>query len=129
MKAHRKKSVGTKFHRKDGRKRDDLRPVTIRREYLDFAAGSCLIEVGKTRILCSASVEDQTPSFLNGTGRGWVTAEYNLLPNSTPTRVSRERARGGRSQEIQRLIGRSLRGVVDSAALGERTIVVDCDVI
>jgi len=115
--------------RRDGRKPDESRPVKLDRGYLDFADGSCLIEVGKTRVLCSASVEDRVPPFLEETGQGWLTAEYNMLPNSTPSRVPRDRARGGRSQEIQRLIGRSLRGIMNLEALGERMIIVDCDVI
>ncbi len=115
--------------RESGRKWDELRHVSIRRNYLDFAAGSCLIEMGRTRVLCSASVSEEVPLFLEGTGKGWVTAEYCMLPNSTPVRVSRDHIQGGRSKEIQRLIGRSLRGVTDLSALGERTVTVDCDVI
>lgn len=129
MKSNKTVRPEAKFRRSDGRKRGGLRPVILHPGYLEFAEGSCLIEVGKTRVLCSASASDGVPLFREGTGQGWVTAEYGMLPNSTPTRVPRERARGGRSQEIQRLIGRSLRGVTDLEALGERTIIVDCDVI
>ncbi len=117
--------------RADGRNWDELRPVKITPRYLDFADGSALIEMGKTRVLCTASVEDGVPSFLKGQGSGWVTAEYAMLPRSTVTRTPRESLTriSGRTQEIQRLIGRSLRAVVDFKALGERTITVDCDVI
>ncbi|MDR1709828.1 MAG: ribonuclease PH [Candidatus Accumulibacter sp.] len=110
----------------------ELRPVRIVRRYNRHAEGSALIEIGDTRVLCTASVEESLPSFLRGQGRGWVTAEYGLLPRSTHTRTAREAARGkqtGRTQEIQRLIGRSLRAVVDLAALGERQITLDCDVL
>ena len=111
---------------------DELRPLKMQRDYLKFAEGSVLIEVGDTRVLCSASVEEKVPPFLKGSGSGWVTAEYSLLPRSTGTRNQRESAKGkltGRTHEIQRLIGRSLRSVVDLKALGERTIWLDCDVI
>jgi len=120
------------MQRMDGRKARELRPVTMLRNYLKFAEGSVLIEVGDTRVLCSASVEDKVPPFLRGSGSGWVTAEYSLLPRSTGTRNQREATQGklsGRTHEIQRLIGRSLRSVVDLSALGERTIWLDCDVI
>jgi ribonuclease PH len=116
----------------DGRANDELRPVRIMPNYLAYAEGSALIEVGDTRVLCAATVEDKVPPFLNGRNQGWVTAEYSLLPRSTQTRTTRESAVGrlqGRTQEIQRLIGRSLRSVMDMNALGERTITVDCDVI
>lgn len=116
--------------RADGRGPDDLRPVTIVRDFLDFPAGSCLISFGRTRVVCSASVEAGVPRFLEGKGEGWVTAEYSMLPGSTSERSNREAARGrqsGRTQEIQRLIGRSLRSVVDMKALGPYTITVDCD--
>jgi ribonuclease PH len=109
-----------------------MRPVTIETGYLQTAEGSTLISVGNTRVLCAASVEDGVPQFLRGTGRGWVTAEYSMLPRATARRTPREIAKGrpsGRTQEIQRLIGRSLRAVVDTAALGERTVIVDCDVL
>lgn len=118
--------------RPDGRRPDQLRPVRIERHYLMHAEGSVLIEVGSTRVICAATVEDKVPPFLRGTGRGWITAEYAMLPRATPVRNAREVAKGrpsGRSQEIQRLVGRSLRSVVDLAALGERTILLDCDVI
>jgi len=109
-----------------------LRPVSIRRGYLKFAEGSCLIELGQTRVVCSASVEDKQPLFLQNKSSGWVTAEYGMLPRSTSRRSPREAvkgAQGGRTQEIQRLVGRSLRAVVDLGALGPRTIWIDCDVI
>ncbi len=120
------------MQRVDGRTADMLRPVNMTRNYLKFAEGSVMIEVGDTRVLCSASVEEKVPPFLKGSGSGWVTAEYSLLPRSTGTRNQREAAKGkqtGRTHEIQRLIGRSLRSVVDLSALGERTIWIDCDVI
>ena len=109
-----------------------LRPVTITRGYTKHAEGSVLIAFGDTKVLCTASVEDKVPSFLKGKGQGWLTAEYGMLPRSTHTRSDREAARGkqsGRTQEIQRLIGRSLRAVTDLTALGERTIQIDCDVL
>ena len=118
--------------RKDGRQLNQLRPTKITPDYLITAEGSVLIEVGHTRVLCAASIEDSTPPFLRGTGRGWVTAEYSMLPRATSTRTPRELTKGrpsGRTHEIQRLIGRSLRSVVDLAALGERSIIVDCDVL
>jgi len=118
--------------RAGGRAADDLRPVRITRHYTRHAEGSVLIEDGQTRVLCTASVEEGVPLFLKGKGQGWVTAEYGMLPRATNTRVRREAAEGrqsGRTQEIQRLIGRSLRAVVDLAALGERTIRIDCDVL
>jgi len=118
------------FPRLDGRTVDALRPVMITRHYLKYAEGSCLIEVGHTRVVCSASVEDKVPPFLLNTNSGWVTAEYGMLPRSCATRIARERAgQGGRTQEIQRLVGRSLRAVVDPRGLGPRTIWVDCDVL
>jgi ribonuclease PH len=109
-----------------------LRPLTITRNYTRHAEGSVLVEFGDTKVLCTASVEERVPPFLKGKGRGWVTAEYGMLPRSTNTRTDREAARGkqsGRTQEIQRLIGRSLRAVTDLGALGERQITLDCDVI
>jgi ribonuclease PH len=118
--------------RPDGRKADEIRPVTIERSYLKFPEGSCLISIGDTKVLCTASVEDKVPLFLKGQGQGWVTAEYAMLPRSTSTRTSRDSSGAkpsGRSVEIQRLVGRSLRSVVDMQALGERTIWLDCDVI
>jgi ribonuclease PH len=118
--------------RLDGRAPDQLRPVEISTGYLKHAEGSCLIEVGDTRVVCAVSFEDRVPIFLRGQGEGWVTAEYGMLPRATTTRSQREASRGGpsgRTQEIQRLIGRSLRAVVDMKALGERTVWVDCDVI
>ena len=118
--------------RPSGRKPEDLRPVRIERNYTMHAEGSVLISCGRTKVLCTASVEDRVPGFLRGKGQGWVTAEYGMLPRSTGSRMRREAAQGkqgGRTMEIQRLIGRSLRAVVDREALGERTITLDCDVI
>lgn len=118
--------------RTDGRGNQALRKVTIKNDYLKYAEGSCLIEVGNTKVICSASVEDGVPPFLKGSGTGWVTAEYGMLPRSCQSRIARESSRGkvgGRTQEIQRLIGRALRSVVDTAVLGERTIWIDCDVL
>src|SRR5579884_3012749 len=118
--------------RSDGRSSDLLREVKITPDYLLTAEGSVLIETGNTRVLCTATVEDTVPVFLRGTSKGWVTAEYSMLPRATATRTPREVTKGklsGRTQEIQRLIGRSLRAVVDLAALGERSIIVDCDVL
>ncbi|QDF99527.1 ribonuclease PH [Azoarcus sp. DD4] len=114
------------------RQADELRPVTLTRRFTRHAEGSVLVEFGDTRVLCTASVEEAVPGFLKGKGRGWVTAEYGMLPRATHTRSAREAAKGkqtGRTQEIQRLIGRSLRAVVDLAALGERQVVIDCDVL
>ncbi len=115
----------------DGRSQTQLRPVRLTVDYVDYAEGSVLIEAGKTRVLCAASVEEKVPPFLEGKGQGWVTAEYNMMPRATHTRSSRERDGrvSGRTQEIQRLIGRSLRAGVDMVALGPRTITLDCDVI
>ena len=116
--------------RHDGRRPDQLRPVTLTRDFIQHAEGSVLVEFGATRVICTASVEDKVPPFLRGQGKGWVTAEYGMLPRSTASRTPRETTRtGGRSQEIQRLVGRSLRAVVEMAKLGERTFWVDCDVI
>jgi ribonuclease PH len=118
--------------RPDGRRWDEPRPIVIIPGYQKFAEGSALIEAGLTRVLCAASLEERVPLFLRGQGRGWLTAEYEMLPRSTHSRTSRERDTGrpsGRSQEIQRLIGRSLRAVTDLKALGERTVQIDCDVI
>ncbi len=118
--------------RLDGRLADAIRPTKLTPDYLLHAEGSVLIEVGRTRVICAASVEDRVPPFLRGQGKGWVTAEYGMLPRATSTRTTREAAAGkvgGRTQEIQRLIGRSLRAVTAMGELGERTIWVDCDVI
>ena len=118
--------------RASGREPDELRPITFTRDYTEMAAGSVLVEFGRTRVLCTASVEDRIPPWLRGKGKGWVTAEYSMLPGSSPERVGREAAKGkqsGRTQEIQRLIGRSLRAVTDLVAVGENQIVVDCDVL
>jgi len=122
----------TTFQRAQGRGADALRPITITRHYTRHAEGSVLIEFGDTRVLCTASVEEKVPPHKRGSGEGWVTAEYGMLPRATNTRTDREAARGkqsGRTQEIQRLIGRSLRCVFDLGLLGERTIALDCDVI
>jgi ribonuclease PH len=113
--------------RADGRRPDELRPVRITPDYNLYAEGSVLIECGSTRLICTASVEDKIPPFLEGQGRGWVTAEYGMLPRSTHTRSGR--STGGRGQEIQRLIGRALRAAVDTKVLGPRQIIIDCDVI
>jgi ribonuclease PH len=116
----------------DNRRPDQMRPITITTNYLMTAEGSALIEAGNTRVLCAATVEETVPQFLRGSGKGWVTAEYSMLPRATATRTPREVTKGrqsGRTLEIQRLIGRSLRSVVDTAALGDRTVVVDCDVL
>ena len=114
----------------DGRAPNDMRPISIHPSYLEFAEGSVLIEVGKTRVVCAVSIEERVPQFMRGSGKGWVTAEYGMLPRSTLTRTSRERSSGGgRTHEIQRLIGRSLRSVAQLDKLGERTFTVDCDVL
>lgn len=118
--------------REDGRRWDQPRPITITPGYQKYAEGSALIETGNTKVLCAASLDERVPPFLRGQGRGWVTAEYSMLPRATNTRTPRDRDSGhisGRSQEIQRLIGRSLRAVTNMEALGERTVQIDCDVI
>ncbi len=116
--------------RSDGRLPHMIRPVKITRNYMKHAEGSVLIEMGDTKVICSASVEDRVPPFLRNTGKGWITAEYSMLPRSTNTRIPRDRGGGnGRSYEIQRLIGRSLRSITDLNGFGERTIWIDCDVI
>lgn len=116
--------------RADGRKADELRRVKITRNYIKSAEGSVLIEMGDTKVICTATVDNSVPPFLKGKGTGWVTAEYGMLPRSSAQRIARERSKvGGRTHEIQRLIGRSLRSVVDMDALGERTVLIDCDVI
>jgi len=118
--------------RKDGRAADELRSITITRDYQTFAEGSCVIELGSTRVLCAATFEERVPPFLRGSGRGWVTAEYSMLPRSTLVRTPREVKQGrptGRTQEIQRLIGRSLRAVTDLGGFGEATVTIDCDVL
>lgn len=120
------------MRRTDGRAYDGLRPIEIIPGYQSFAEGSALIKLGKTHVLCSVSVEERVPGFLRGSGTGWITAEYAMLPRATATRTRRDSTLGrvtGRNQEIQRLIGRSLRAVVDLDALGERTLIVDCDVL
>ena len=118
--------------RPDGRAPDELRPIAIELHVMPFAEGSAIITMGQTRVLCSATVEERIPQFRKGSGRGWVTAEYSMLPRSTQTRTERDGRRGrvdGRVQEIQRLIGRSLRAAVNFDALGERSVIVDCDVL
>src|SRR5216110_645668 len=120
------------FYRSDNRAPDQMRPVNILADYISTAEGSVLIEMGNTRVICTASVEESVPTFLRNTGKGWVTAEYGMLPRATLTRTPRESTRGrigGRTHEIQRLIGRSLRAVTDLQRLGERTIFLACDVI
>ncbi len=116
--------------REDGRALGQYRPITLTRSYARYAEGSCLVEVGQTKVLCTASVEDKVPPFLKGKGQGWLTAEYSMLPRATHTRSARDTAKpSGRTVEIQRLVGRSLRSVVEMEALGERTITLDCDVL
>jgi ribonuclease PH len=118
--------------RVDGREPDELRPIAVVRGYTDFAEGSALYSSGRTRVLVTASVEEKVPDFLRGSGKGWVTAEYSMLPRATETRSPREASKGrqsGRTQEIQRLIGRALRSIIDLPALGERTVWLDCDVL
>jgi len=118
--------------RPDGRDVDELRPITFQRDYTEMADGSCLVSFGKTLVLCTASVDEDVPRWMRGKSKGWVTAEYSMLPGSSPERVDREAAKGkqsGRTVEIQRLIGRSLRAACDMTMLGERQVVVDCDVL
>jgi len=118
--------------RPDGRTDDQLRPITFERDYTDMAAGSVLVSFGRTRVLCTASIDDGVPRWMKNSGKGWVTAEYSMLPGASPERIDREAAKGkqsGRTVEIQRLIGRSLRAACDMRVLGERQIVVDCDVL
>jgi len=123
---------GASLLRQDGRRRDQLRPVKVTRDFIKYAEGSVLIEMGATKVICTASVEEKVPPFLKDKGRGWVTAEYAMLPRATHDRTQREAVRGkqgGRTLEIQRLVGRALRAVTDTAEMGERTIWIDCDVI
>jgi ribonuclease PH len=118
--------------RPDGRRADELRPVSFERDFTEMADGSILVSFGKTRVLCTASIDDDVPRWMRGSGKGWVTAEYSMLPGASPERIDREAARGkqsGRTVEIQRLIGRSLRAACDMAVLGERQVIVDCDVL
>jgi ribonuclease PH len=118
--------------RADGRATDELRPITFERDFTEMAAGSCLVSFGRTRVLCTASIDPDVPRWMKGRGTGWVTAEYSMLPGSSPERIRREIKDGrpsGRSQEIQRLIGRALRSVCDMSLLGERQVTVDCDVL
>jgi ribonuclease PH len=122
----------TSVARRDGREINELRPVEFVRDYTEFAPGSVLVSMGRTKVLCTASIDEDTPRWMRGSGKGWVTAEYSLLPGASSERVSREAARGrqtGRTQEIQRLIGRSLRAVCDMTKLGERQVILDCDVL
>ncbi|MDA8270554.1 MAG: ribonuclease PH [Actinomycetota bacterium] len=118
--------------RRDGRQVDEIRSCSFERDYTEMALGSVLVSMGKTRVLCTVSLDEKVPPWLRGTGKGWITAEYSLLPGSSPERVSREAVKGrqsGRTQEIQRLIGRSIRAVVDLNALGEKQLIIDCDVL
>jgi ribonuclease PH len=118
--------------RPDGRAPDELRPITFERDFTEMASGSCLVSFGRTRVLCTASIDDDVPRWMKGSGKGWVTAEYSMLPGASPERIDREAAKGkqsGRTVEIQRLIGRSLRAACDMVALGERQVVVDCDAL
>jgi ribonuclease PH len=118
--------------RPDGRADDELRPISFERDYTEMAAGSVLVTFGKTRVLCTASIDEDVPRWMRNTGKGWVTAEYSMLPGASPERIDREAAKGkqsGRTVEIQRLIGRSLRAACDMKALGERQVIVDCDVL
>jgi ribonuclease PH len=118
--------------RPDGRQTDQLRPITFQRDFTEMADGSCLVSFGRTRVLCTASIDEDVPRWMKGSGKGWVSAEYSMLPGSSPERVGREAAKGkqsGRTVEIQRLIGRSLRAACDMKALGERKVLVDCDVL
>jgi ribonuclease PH len=127
-----KKGGNVHWMREDGRQPNVIRPVSIERNYISYAEGSALIEMGNTKIVTTASIEDRVPPFLKGKGGGWITAEYGMLPRSTDMRMTREITKGragGRTLEIQRLIGRALRAVIDLKALGERTIWIDCDVI
>jgi ribonuclease PH len=120
------------MNRFDGRRPDELRPITFERDFTEMAAGSCLVSFGRTRVLCTASIDEDVPRWMRDSGKGWVTAEYSMLPGSSAERVDREAAKGkqsGRTVEIQRLIGRSLRAACDMTALGERQVVVDCDVL
>jgi ribonuclease PH len=118
--------------RPDGRRPDELRPITFERDFTEMADGSCLVTFGRTRVLCTASIDEDVPRWMRGSGAGWVTAEYSMLPGASPERIDREAARGkqsGRTVEIQRLIGRSLRAACDMKALGERQVIVDCDAL
>ena len=118
--------------RSDGRTDDQLRPITFERDYTEMAAGSVLVSFGKTRVLCTASIDEDVPRWMRNSGKGWVTAEYSMLPGASPERIDREAAKGkqsGRTVEIQRLIGRSLRAACDMRLLGERQVIVDCDVL
>lgn len=122
----------TMIYRSDNRALDQMRPVKLTPDFIRTAEGSCLIEIGNTRVICTATIEESVPNWMRNAGKGWITSEYGMLPRSTLTRTARESSRGrvgGRTHEIQRLIGRSMRAVVDLAALGERTVWMDCDVI
>jgi len=125
-------TTGNKAPRHDGRQPDELRPISFERDFTEMASGSVLVSFGRTRVLCTASIDEDVPRWMKGSGKGWVTAEYSMLPGSSPERVDREAAKGkqsGRTVEIQRLIGRSLRAACDMTLLGERQVVVDCDVL
>ena len=118
--------------RPDGRSADELRPVSFERDFTEMADGSVLVSFGRTKVLCTASIDDDVPRWMRGSGKGWVTAEYSMLPGASPERINREAAKGkqsGRTVEIQRLIGRSLRAATDLEALGEHTVLIDCDVL
>lgn len=118
--------------RRDGRQADELRYCSFERDFTEMALGSVLVTMGKTKVICTVSLDEKVPPWLRGTGKGWITAEYSLLPGSSPERVSREAVRGkqtGRTQEIQRLIGRSIRAIADLSALGEKQLIIDCDVL
>src|SRR3954454_24390426 len=120
------------MNRPDGRANDELRPITFERDYTEMAAGSVLVTFGKTRVLCTASIDESVPRWMKNSGKGWVTAEYSMLPGASPERIGREAAKGkqsGRTQEIQRLIGRSLRSVTDLRLMPDTQITVDCDVL
>ena len=125
-------SANKNFKRTDGRQPDELRPLRITTDFMPYAEGSALIEVGETRVICTATLDERVPPFRRNTGQGWLTAEYSMLPRATQQRTQRESSRGGasgRTHEIQRLIGRSLRAVCDLSRLGERTLTIDCDVL
>ena len=132
MEQRKLKNMSTAGTRFDGRQHDEFRPISFERDFTEMSAGSVLVSFGRTRVLCTASIDEDVPRWMKGSGKGWVTAEYSMLPGSSPDRVDREAAKGkqsGRTVEIQRLIGRSLRASCDMGLLGERQVVVDCDVL
>jgi ribonuclease PH len=132
MEQRKLKTMNTTGSRFDGRQHDEFRPISFERDFTEMSAGSVLVSFGRTRVLCTASIDEDVPRWMKGSGKGWVTAEYSMLPGSSPDRVDREAAKGkqsGRTVEIQRLIGRSLRASCDMGLLGERQVVVDCDVL